>query len=416
MSDSLRVKLALASFDHKNHDQSELSKARFEDETAFLKKAKENFEGIILLQTCNRVEILVHGSKNKLAEFLKKENRSGFIFFEDEGALLHLSKLAAGTESLIVGEDQILGQLKNALLISEDAKASDCVVSQSVNAAIRLGVRIRSSTKINKGAVSIGSAAVLLAEKLLGDLDGKNILVVGGGEMGKLVTKSLAEKHLRAIYVTNRTYENAVRLADEIGGRAMHLDQLYSCIGLSDVVISCTSAPHEIIKAERLSEIMEDRFWPLDEAPRKLIIIDIAQPCDVEKSCAEIAGVNLFTIDDLKGISKQNLNSRAAEKKHAEEIIEEYLPEFVKLINKTAAGDVLAELYSWAEDIRKRELEKAVKKLENGADAEKIINDLTCSLTKKLLEDAGSAIRRTAEEKDVSAAREVVDKITRGCN
>lgn len=416
MSDSLRVKLSLASFDYKNHDQSELSKVRFEDEPAFLKKAKEIFEGVILLQTCNRVEILVHGEKDRLAEFLKEENRSGFIFFEDEEALLHLSKLAAGTESLIVGEDQILGQLKNALLLAEESKTTDCVTTQCINAGIRLGVRIRQSTKINKGAVSIGSAAVLLAEELLGDLTGKNILVVGGGEMGKLVTKSLAEKHLRAIYVTNRTYENAVRLADEIGGRAMHLDQLYSCIALSDVVISCTSAPHEIIHFSNLAEIMEDRFWPLDDAPRKLIIIDIAQPCDVEKSCSKIPGVNLFTIDDLRGISEQNMNSRATEKEHAEEIIEEYLPEFAKLINKTAAGDVLAELYSWAEDIRKRELEKAVAKLRNGCEPEKIINDLTASITKKMLEDAGAVIRKTAEEKDVSAAREVVDKITRGCN
>lgn len=413
MSDSLRVNLALASFDCKNHSQQQLSCARFEDEYEFLKKAKEIFEGVILLQTCNRAEILVHGEKEKLAELLENEKRNDFVFFEGEDVLLHLSKLACGTESLIVGEDQILGQLKNALLFAQDAKSSDCVTNTCINECIRLGVKVRQNTKINKGAVSIGSAAVLLAEELLGDLGGKNILVVGGGEMGRLVTKSLAEKHLRAIYVTNRTYQNAVLLAEEIGGRAMHLEQLYSCIALSDVVISCTAAPHEIIRADRLAEVMDNRFWPLDDEPRKLIIIDIAQPLDVEKSCGDIDGVRLFTIDDLKGISEQNMKSRADEKKQAEKIIDEHLEEFVKLINKTSASDILSDLYSWAEEIRRRETQKAIKKIETGCDPKKTLNDLTASITKKLLEDAARAVRKTAEDGDISKAEDIVNKIIR---
>ncbi|MDO5846139.1 MAG: glutamyl-tRNA reductase, partial [Methanocorpusculum sp.] len=227
-----------------------------------------------------------------------------------------------------------------------------------------------------------------------------------------LVTKSLAEKNLRAIYVTNRTYENAVLLAGEIGGRAMHLDQLYPCIGLSDVVISCTAAPHEIIRAGPLAEVMEERFWPLDPAPRKLILIDIAQPPDVEKACAEIAGVNLYTIDDLHGISQKNMDSRRAEIEHAGEIVMESLPEFVRVINQTAAGDVLAELYSWAEEIRARECSRAVRRIKNGGDPEKILNELTASLTKKLLEDAGGAIRKTAENGSLDHARKIVSAIT----
>jgi glutamyl-tRNA reductase len=283
--------IALASFDYTNHDQTALTQARF-DEAAFF--AAEPFDGAVLIQTCNRVEILVHGSKEALAAFLEKHDRTGFIFFEDAEALLHLSKLAAGIESLIIGEDQILGQMKDAFLKAEAAGVSDSITKTCINTAISLGVRVRQETAINRGAVSIGSAAVKLAGEICGDLSGKNILVVGGGEMGRLVTKSLAEKNLRAIYVTNRTYENAQKLACEVNGRAMHLDQLYPCIGLSDVVISCTAAPHEIIRARPLAEVMESRFWPLDDGPRPLVLIDIAQPCDVEKSCAELPGVRLF--------------------------------------------------------------------------------------------------------------------------
>ncbi|MDO5846562.1 MAG: glutamyl-tRNA reductase, partial [Methanocorpusculum sp.] len=276
MEHPMNTELALASFDCAEHDQTELASTRWKDTGDFFETAEPRFAGALLLQTCNRVEILVHASRRELKAFLAAEEKTGFTFFEGEDVLLHLSELAAGTKSLIVGEDQILGQLKTALLMAEDNGTADAVISACINTAIRLGVTVRQKTAINRGAVSIGSAAVLLAEEEIGDLAGKNILVVGGGEMGRLVTKSLAEKNLRAIYVTNRTYENAVLLAGEIGGRAMHLDQLYPCIGLSDVVISCTAAPHEIIRAGPLAEVMEERFWPLDSGPRKLILIDIA--------------------------------------------------------------------------------------------------------------------------------------------
>ncbi len=408
----MNVDLSLASFDYTQHDQAALTENRWENESEFFEKAAGRFAGSLLLQTCNRVEILVHGSEDELRSFLKDEGRTGFIFFSGDDALLHLSRLAAGTESLIVGEDQILGQLKNALLHAEEAGAADAVISSCITTAIRLGVTIRRKTSINRGAVSIGSAAVLLAEDEIGDLTGKNILVVGGGEMGRLVTKSLAEKNLRAIYVTNRTYENARVLAYEIGGRAMHLDQLYPCIALSDVVISCTAAPHEIIRRGPLAAVMDERFWPLDPAPRKLVIIDIAQPADVEKECSEIPGVNLFTIDDLRGISRRNMESRRAETRHAEEIVCEYLPEFVRIIDRTAAGDVLASLYSWAEEIRCRECARAIHRLKSGGDAESIIAALSSSLTKKLLEDAGSVIRRAAEGTNIEQARRLVSEIT----
>ena len=400
--------LSLAVFSHENHCCSELADRIF-NEGEFYKKVTSPS---LLLQTCNRIEILSRKSGKELSEFLDSERKEGFTILEGEDVLIHLLELAAGTKSLIVGEDQILGQMKKALLASEEAECADDVISACITAAIRFGVLVRQKTAINRGAVSVGSAAVLLAEEELGGLEGRNILVVGGGETGKLVARALSEKDIRAIYVANRSYETAAALAAEIGGRALRLDQLYPSIALADVVISCTSAPHEIIRAEPISKIMEKRLWPLDDAPRKLLMIDIASPPDIEYACADISGVSLYTIDDLKGISKRNLASRKKEIQTAEELIREYLPEYIRIINRTAAGDVLSELYSWAEDIRARETEKALRAIRNGSDIEETLEKFSLSLTKKLLDDTSSAVRRFAEESRIDKAKSLVTTIT----
>ena len=411
----LLTPVAIAGIDHTTLDQTQLAGYRFVDETAFLASTREHFKGVILLQTCNRVEILVHGTGDALSDYLDGLGRTGFSIYEGKNALRHLLALAAGTKSMIIGEDQILGQMKRAFLLANECGTADSVTDLCVNTAIHAGVEIRAATRINRGTVSIGSAAVQLAEELLGSLDGRNILVIGGGDMGKLVTQALAEKNLRAIYVTNRTYNHAVELAQEIGGRAMRMDQLYPCIALSDVVISCTAAPHTIIVAESLAAIMNERFWPLDPEPRKLILIDIAQPRDTEDSCRNIPGVHLFTIDELRSVSEKNMEHRKDEAAHADELIETYLPEFVRLYNRTAAGDLIAGLYTWAESIRVRERDKALGKLDcSNPQTLAVIDDLTRVLTKKLLADATRSIRASAECTDITTARKLVDAITRG--
>ncbi|HJJ28245.1 MAG TPA: glutamyl-tRNA reductase [Methanocorpusculum sp.] len=402
------IQISLASF---TGTQSALAAAKF-DEDAFY--AAVPFSGVVLLQTCSRVEILVHAPLAELKCFLKKSGRDGFVFYENKDVLLHLSKLAAGLKSLIVGEDQILGQMKDALFAAKKAKKADAVVTACISTAADLGAKVRQLTKINRGAVSIGSAAVQLAEKLCGDLSGKNILVVGGGEMGRLVTKSLAEKNLRAIYVTNRTYENALALAKEVNGQAMRLDKLYYCAEMSDIIISCTAAPHEIIHAAPLAEVMQKRRWPLDETPKPLVIIDIANPCDVEKTCSTIPGVRLFTIDDLKEIAKENMEARETECEKAEQIVESFQPEFAKILQRTASGPALAALYSWAEEIRTKESDAARRLLANGRPAEEVLDGLTQALTARLLEDTADAVRKAAEEKRNRDAEELVKIITGG--
>ena len=415
MPEPLAIPLALAGVSHHTADIATLEAFRFPDEAAFLREARERFRGALLLQTCNRVEVLVQGDARSLEAFLQEKGRHGFTAIEGEAVPHHLLELAAGIDSLVVGEDQILGQLKQALAIAEEAGAANSVISLCVNKAVHVGVRVRRQTQINRGAVSVGSAAVTLAENLLGTLSNRHILVVGSGEMGILVTQALAAKGLTAIYVANRTYEHAVMLAEKIGGRAVNFKDLYRYIALSDVVISCTAAPHPVIREEDIRTMMEERLWPLDPHPRHLILIDIAQPRDVEEGVRSIEGVHLFTIDDLRNVNDAAMDSRRGEADRARGIIGEEADHFVRLLRRTAADETLALLYIWAESIRARERDRALARL-GGTDGRtvEVVDDLTRALTKKLLADATASIRACAECGDMTRAEALIRAITRG--
>ena len=407
--------LALAGMSHHTADIATLEAFRFPDEEAFLHAARERFKGVLLLQTCNRVEVLVEGDARGLEAFLREQGRKDFFILGGVGVPRHLLELAAGIDSLIVGEDQILGQLKQALAITEEAGTASSAIKLCINKAGHVGVRIRRQTEINRGAVSVGSAAVTLAEKLLGTLCDRHILVIGSGEMGLLVTQALAAKDLTAIYVANRTYGRAVELAEEIGGRAVNFKDLYRYIALSDVVISCTAAPHPVIRVDEIREVMEKRLWPLDPRPRHLILIDIAQPRDVEDDVRSVEGVHLFTIDDLRSVNDAAMKSRQGEADRARMIIDEEVDHFIRLLRRTAADETLALLYTWAESIRARERDRALARLGEEDDRTgAIIDDLTRALTKKLLSDVATSIRSSAECGDMERAENLVRAITRG--
>ena len=351
-----------------------------------------------VLKTCNRVEIYVVSPKSSsiLFSFAKEMGASTHIidFYGHDESLEHLLRLAGGLESMIVGEDQILGQMKELYGYSKKAGTTGKILDTAFEKAIQVGKRIRNETRINKGSVSIGSAAVDLAEDILGGLTGKSVLVIGAGEIGVLVAKALAEKDIEVIYIANRTFKKAEEIAYELGGHAVRLDDVETYLKDADVVISGTGAPHYILTREMVEKAIENRN-------SKLLLIDIANPRDIEESAAELENVELCNIDNLRVISERTLKMRKEEARKAEVIIQEE----IKLLNlqykRQRADRLIADLYRQVYDVRIRERQKAVNRLcayhTIGEIETEVLDDLTHSIVNKILAEPTKVIRQAAE-------------------
>ena len=355
---------------------------------------KENIDikEYIEINTCNRYEYFLYTDDyNKLD--LDCENKYVIIQYNDE-AVLHLFRMTSGLESMIIGEDQILGQVKDSKRKSEReghcGKKLDAVFTK----AIHVGQVVRNKTKINQGSISIGSAAVDLAEEHLGDLQDKHVLVIGAGKMGTLVAKALAEKNLKAIFVANRTYYKAIKLAEELEGEAILFDNLEEKLLNADLVISSTGAPHAIINKERLLRVFDENI------PNKMIFIDIANPRDIAEDVKEI-GIDLFNIDDLRGIAEKNKKLREREVIEAEKIIESEFDLLKESFNLIEINSLLGSLRESMEEIRQRESQKGIVKL-NAVDAKdiKVIDKMTQSIVNKIFYDISEGIKKSAKDNE----------------
>jgi glutamyl-tRNA reductase len=395
-----------ASVNHHKAAIEDIEKARFSDVDASITKLLSmGASEAMVLQTCNRVEVYAASEDADLLDrFLADENMR-MEMARDDDALLHLLRLACGLDSMIIGEDQILGQLKGAYLLSRKNNGMGTVLSTAVLKAIEAGVRARMETRINKGSVSIGSAAVELAESMLGDLKDKAILVVGAGEMGTLVANGLAQKNLKGIYVANRTFEQAQKLASSLGGVAVRLDDISNYVGVADVLICATAAPHMIITKKMLDSHLKNKG---------LMIIDITNPRNVEESVALVQGVTLYNIDGLRRINEANLERRRAEVTQVERIIEEELAHMKKAYKRQRADHVIGDLYYRTDSLRSAELEKAFSRLASHGslnDVQRsILSEFSRSLTSKILAVPTRQLRLAAEKGDdqyINAAKEL---------
>ncbi|WP_370572796.1 glutamyl-tRNA reductase [Methanomethylovorans sp.] len=364
----------------------------------------------VVMKTCNRIEIYVVSPKGSSVLFNFAKSMAFPLqvveFLDHQESLLHLLRLACGLESMIVGEDQILGQIRDMYLLAKKVGTTGRMLDTAFSKAIQVGKRVRTETEVNRGAVSIGSAAVDLAEMVLGGLEGKMVLVIGTGEMGTLVTRALAHREMDLLYIANRTFEKARDLADSMGGHAVRFENLAEHVRKADVVISATSAPHYVLRRSLIEEIMKGR-------DRELLLIDIANPRDIESNVAEIEHVKLYNIDNLRIINERSLAQRKEEAKKAEKIVEEELGLLLKQYKQQKADHIVSAIYANVYNVRKQEKERAVTKLRAyhtiGEIENKVLDDLTHSIVNKILAEPTKVLRNAAEIND----DELLDVVSR---
>jgi glutamyl-tRNA reductase len=352
----------------------------------------------LYLKTCNRAEVYL--ISDQLKEDDLSLDLSNFVVETDKDALRHLLRLASGLESMIIGEDQILGQIKDARKKGLKEGCMGPILKTIFTKAVHVGQVVRKKTRINQGSTSIGTAAVKLAESVHGDLKCKKVLVIGAGKMGTLVAKALVEKKLKAIVVANRTYNSAVRLACELNGYAIHFDRLHEAMRDADVVISATGAPHHILTCKDVEESVPA------ENLSQLVMVDIANPRDIDENVRGL-GVKLFNIDDLRFIADENLKMRESEVSEAEKIVENELELLEKSLKHLEVEPIIAHIRASAEEIRRKEIIKALKMLGDLNGKEKIVDDLTQVVVDHVFCDIIKNIKNAAEKDDIIVMKAV---------
>jgi glutamyl-tRNA reductase len=397
---------------HRTASIDEIERAWHGDVETILKwvMSQDRVEECAVLKTCNRVEVYVVAPRGEkvLFDLAKKARVSSRIidFHDHDESLLHLLRLASGLESMIIGEDQILGQMKELTQIAMKAGTTGWMLETAFKKAIQVGKRVRKETSINERSVSVGSAAVDLAEEILGDLKGKSVLVIGAGETGELISRALLSREIGSLAVTNRTLNSAVCLAESLGGEAVPFDDMPCRLHTADVVISATSAPHYILLKSDIEMAMAGRS-------NKLLIIDIANPRDVDQDAVEVPGVELHNIDSLKNISRENMMQRMAEAARVEEIITEELQLLRAKYKRKEAEELLARLYSQAELIKDQEVRKAMNKLSArhtlGEIEQQVLCDMSRSIVNKILSEPTKSLKSAAERGDLEILKSLCE-------
>ncbi len=327
----------------------------------------------VVLSTCNRTEIYVAGEDMAAAdaalERLAGESLEGALYrLTDEAAALHLFRVAAGLDSLVPGEGEILGQVRAA----HDAGATGPLLDHVFRQAISVGKKVRTETAIAESPASVSSAAAALAEQVFGDLQGRRVLLVGAGKTGELAASSLAARGAEIAFVASRTPERAEELARRFGSGALSLEEVPARLGEADVILTCTSSPEFVVRREHVEGVRRE----------PLFFIDIAVPRDVDPAVNELDGCYLYDIDDLEGVVAETLAGRRREAGKAEALVAAEAERFRAWQASLDVVPAIASLRARAEEIRRAELDKL-----NGLDDEerRTIETVTAQILNKLL-------------------------------
>lgn len=349
-------------------------------------------QGGVIISTCNRTEIYAHvldAEQGFDAAINLLKQKSGVepalikkytYFLTGKKTVQHLFRVTAGLDSMLLGEKQIQGQVREAYRSAQKHKATDKVVNTLFMQAIAAGKRARTETGIDRYAVSISYAAVELAKQFYGKLNGKSIMVIGAGKMSELTVKHLLANGVSGVIVSNRSYERASCLARQFNGQAVRFDELYLYMGSADIVISCTAASHFVVHTKRVQQV-------LAATPgKRIMMIDIAVPRDIEPGVGALPGVTLYDIDDLQNVVDSNKMKREQAAVIAEAIIEEQVDQFLDWLDSQFVVPTVTALKKRGEKIKEKELKRAFNRLGDLTNHDrKVIGSLANSIINQLL-------------------------------
>jgi len=374
----------------------------------------------MILSTCNRVELYARqddpGAVEALESFLARyhardgrELHAVLYRYAAADAIRHAFRVAASLESMVIGEPQILGQVKEAYQAAEEAGTLGSALNALRNRSLAAAKRVRTETGIGRNAVSVSYVAVELARKIFGELKDKNVLLVGAGKMSELAAKHLVRSGGRATVLGGRTFEKAAELAAALGGKAAPLESLRDELARTDIVISGTGAPGIVIQE---ADVESARAARRGRHARPLFLIDIAVPRDIDPAVRRIGGVFLYDLDDLKTVAEANLRERLKESAPAEALVEREVREFLDWQKAREVVPLLNELRRRAEEIRRHELEKARRRIGPlTAEQDEAIEAATTAIVNKLLHSPTVHLKEAARESDAPEQLSLIRKL-----
>lgn len=367
----------------------------------------DGIKEIALMSTCNRVELYtcvnnIHaaseGIKNFLANFHsmpRKDFENALYLYTESDAVRHIFRVASSLDSMVVGEPQILGQLKDTFDFALTKKTTGILLNKLMKKAISVAKRVRTETRIAENAVSISFAAVELAKKIFTDLAGKSFMLLGAGEMAELAARHLVNNGVTDVKVANRTYERGCELAKEFNGKPVRFEEFLQELVHTDIIICSTGAPTYVLHKEQMQKIMKER------KNRPVFLIDISVPRNIDPELNKIDNVYLYDVDDLQGVVDTNIFERKKEADKAEKIIDEEVERFMRWMSSLDSVPAIIALRQKAEEIKSQEIEKFKNKFPD-LDEEKIkaVQYMAGAIVNKLIHPPTAALKEDAEDRD----------------
>ncbi|TQQ22572.1 glutamyl-tRNA reductase [Vibrio cholerae] len=359
-------------------------------------------KGGVILSTCNRTEIYCDvrsASKNKVIEWLSQfhqvsldELKPSLYVHEEQAAIRHLMRVACGLDSLVLGEPQILGQVKQAYAEARENHAVNPATEKLFQKAFSVAKRVRTETEIGGSAVSVAYAACTLAKHIFESLADATVLLVGAGETIELVAKHLAGHRCKRMIVANRTRERALSLAQQFGADVIALNEIPDYLAQADIVISSTASPLPIIGKGMVESALKARRH------QPMLLVDIAVPRDIEPQVGKLNDAYLYSVDDLQSIVDSNIEQRKVEAIQAEAIVSEESATFMSWMRSLQAVDSIRDYRKQANEAREELLNKSLQALAAGGDPEKLLIELSNKLTNKLIHTPTRALQTAAEQ------------------